>query len=110
MAGVIRVERGGYRTREPGWDFDAGAPGSFRAEIEARDRAGPAWFHRLGFGYAHIVYSDRRERRAAYLPHWGPGVVFAMPSALWAAAAGRRRRARRRTGLGLCAACGYDLR
>jgi hypothetical protein len=110
MSGVLRVERGGYATREPGWDFEAGTPSSLRAELEARDRTGPPWLHRLGFAYAHIVYDPTRHRRAVYLPHWAAGAVFAVLPATWVAAAVRRRRAAGRVRAGLCRVCGYDLR
>jgi hypothetical protein len=44
------------------------------------------------------------------LPYWGPCVVLAVLPAVWFIFAARRFRRTRRSRLGLCVVCGYDLR
>jgi hypothetical protein len=103
MSGIIRIERAGYIASPPGW----ASPSSLRQEVEARDRAGGAFLHRLGFAYAFIDYGNSQLRRALYVPHWAVVALSAVLPIVWSV---RRVRRRRRSEGPLCRTCGYDLR
>ena len=56
-------------------------------------------------------WHDKLDVPLRSAPHWAFVLGLAAPPALWCAARGRRGlRRRRRSRLGLCVACGYDLR
>jgi hypothetical protein len=56
-------------------------------------------------------WHDKLDVPLGSAPHWAFVLDLAAPPALWCAARGRRSLRRRRRGrLGLCVACGYDLR
>jgi hypothetical protein len=56
-------------------------------------------------------WHDKLDVPLGSAPHWALVAGLAVPPALWGAVRGRRTlRRRRRSRLGLCVACGYDLR
>ena len=73
----------------------------------------------VGFGYlsfyvdrggTHGGNEERDRERDVIFPLWFVALALAVPAARWACGAWRRTRGARRERLGLCAACGYDLR
>ncbi len=109
MSGILRLERGDYAGDRLGWSYvtyPADKSGLW-SEIAARDRAGGR-LRQFGFAYARIDYGPSAGlRRAVYLPHWSLALLLVPVPALrlW-----RGVRARRRSLIGLCTFCGYDLR
>lgn len=67
--------------------------------------------HRLGFVYqkrsAQSFAAPTTAATTLSAPFWALVIPPALPPAVWLV---RRIRGRRRTGRGLCATCGYDLR
>lgn len=73
----------------------------------------------LGFGLITFEHGrggtqsgdEEKDREwAVQIPLWALAVLFGLPAALWVRGAWRRTRGVRRDRLGLCPACGYDLR
>jgi hypothetical protein len=63
----------------------------------------------VGFAYSADVHPIASSYQAL-LPCWFVALALAVPPCLWIVRRLVRRRRERRTGLGLCPACGYDLR
>jgi hypothetical protein len=88
----------------------------FSRHYPSKRNRGLDWtFERLGFGVGGWTRSPGRlgesyssvSAIALILPLWFPALLFAILPALWLR---RWRIVRRRTRLGLCQHCGYDLR
>ena len=110
MRGLVRLEYGTYPNDDQGWSYVAypSPRTGLWEEALARDRRGGP-LRTIGVAYARVDYQadGSRVRRALYLPHWLlAGTTLAFP--LWCLC--RTMRARRRRGMGVCRACGYDLR
>lgn len=72
----------------------------------------PTRWNRIGFGlwrkpWGADEYGGTWMYEHVVVPYWALGLPLVVPPAWWAAA---KLRARPRSGNGLCAACGYDLR
>jgi hypothetical protein len=64
----------------------------------------------FGFRAVHADLRYRREKRFWHFPHWSLVAAFAVLPAIFVVRQRRAVRLRRRSRLGLCPACGYDLR
>ena len=64
------------------------------------------------FEYRHVTRSYKNQKvqgREFAFPYWCPSLLAAVVPAIWLVSF-RRRQAKQRERLGLCPACGYDLR
>jgi hypothetical protein len=92
------------RLAKPHWE---------RETFPAYDHASspiPASSHSyLGFGYWRWISEGDTGQLGLWIavPYWGPALLTAILPAIWFACLGRDLRRNR---LGLCRACGYDLR
>jgi hypothetical protein len=77
-----------------------------RGQVRVNARVDPAQLPAL-----RKHWHDKLDVPLRSAPHWAVVLGLAAPPALWCATRGRRGLRRRRRGrLGLCVACGYDLR
>jgi hypothetical protein len=108
MAGVLRLERGGFPMAREGWSYESylTPAGGLWRELYARDTRGVLQF--AGMGYSSIDYSSNgsMKRTAIYLPHWLLALAFALLPAWYA----WTTFVRRKPAPGHCDRCGYDLR
>jgi hypothetical protein len=98
--------------RQPGWRW---ASYDSRPYPSIKDAAEMLWSWRCSTGEWSPIRTDPNVRRYAFtsvvFPLWAPTVAFAAGPLIRAVPKLRHRRRRRRhQRLGLCPACGYDLR
>ena len=95
--------------RAPRWRFQLGTMYTSRSMQDLTDPAPNAWgfsFNVLRTPKGYWVHGDRIFLNV-FTPYWLPMACAAVLPAIWLVLA---LRARRRRGIGLCTACGYDLR
>jgi hypothetical protein len=109
---VLRLHAGVNETRPPGMTADAGP-----YELARGGQLAAATDRRLlGFRYFDVPRTASASGGVHYwvwgiryltVPGWFLVLAFALPATMWLR---HRRRQLRRASVGLCAACGYDLR
>lgn len=65
---------------------------------------------RWGFGHDRMANAAGLSYRSVWVPHWLLAMVTAALPGAWLVRRAKLRTRRRRLRLGLCPACGYDLR